>query len=526
MATEKEKVAPSTDAEIRLQKLWNKVLNIDTDKIGAEDSFFRLGGDSLDAMHLSNLAQTSGVQLTVANIFKYPSLAAMAKKIEAVGQETVDEIEPFSILQETQTFDTIFAAAIEQCGVHRSEIEDIYPCTPLQVEFMQNSLAHPGYFSIQFIYSFADDLDLERLRRAWDVVAASNAVLRTRIIQSSSCFYQVVMKSPDSCDIAQNLESYLSQDMNKPLGLGQQLTRCAIVNEDKTGKRYWIWTTHHATYDGWSRQLLLTELQRAYRDSTPSIERVKFNNYVRYVTQRDLSDADSFWHTQLTGSTSKPFGTWPASYQPAAKSTLRYDISYSEKTSLDVTIPTILQAAWAVTVANSIHSNEVTLKLTLTGRNAPISGIEQMMAPTATTVPHRLRVDEKQHTHRFLHNIQKWWAEVSQFEHIGWHRIRSLSNDAATACDAAMPIVIHPQTGSSSTELQFDSARLFRAAPCQFLMDCYLTEAGVAVSVYFDDIVFGAGEMQRLLARFGFVFEQMCRAGPEHRLQDIPVGEL
>ncbi|KAM0461612.1 hypothetical protein ACHAPV_004320 [Trichoderma viride] len=526
MATEKEKVAPSTEAEVQLQKLWHKVLGIDMDKIGAEDSFFRLGGDSLDAMRLSNLAQTSGFQLTVGNIIKYPVLAVLAERLGAVAQDAADEIEPFSLLRESQSLDMIIEDAVEQCGVDRNEIEDVYPCTPLQVEFFKNSLAHPGYFSIQFIYSLSDDVDLERLSRAWNMVAASHAIFRTQIIMSSSCFFQVVMKSPGQCTDAQNLESYLSQDMKKPLGLGQPLTRSAIVSEDASGKRYWVWTTHHATYDGWSRQLLLSELQRAYRDTTPSVARVKFNNYVRYVTQGDCSDADNFWHAQLADSASKPFGSWPASYQPATNSTLRHDIIINaEKTSLDVTVATILQAAWAMTAANFIHSNEVTLKLTLTGRNAPIPGIEQMMAPTATMVPHRLRVNEKQHTHSFLRDIQNWWAEVSQFEHLGWHRIRGLSSDAATACDAAMPMVIHPQASSNLTELQFHSARLFRPAPCQFLMDCYLNEAGVAVSVYFDDVVFGAG-MQQLLGQFDSVFHQMCRAGPEHRLQDIVVGEL
>ncbi|PON24610.1 hypothetical protein TGAM01_v206540 [Trichoderma gamsii] len=529
MATGNERVAPSTEAEVQLQKLWHKVLGVDMDKIGAGDSFFRLGGDSLDAMRLSSLAQTSGFQLTVGNIIKYPVLAVLAERMGAVGPDAADEMEPFSLLSESQGLDMIMKDAVEQCGVDRNEIEDVYPCTPLQVEFFKNSLAHPGYFSIQFVYSLPDDMDLERLSRAWNIVAASHAIFRTQVIVSSSCFFQVVTKSPGPCTDAQNLESYLSQDAKKPLGLGQQLTRSAIVSRDASGKRYWVWTTHHATYDGWSRQLLLSELQRAYRDTTPSVGRVQFNKYVRYVTQGDCSDADSFWHTQLAGSASKPFGRWPASYQPAANSTLRHNIIVNaEKTSLDFTVATILQAAWAVTVANYTHSNEVTLKLTLTGRNAPIAGIEQMMAPTATMVPHRLRVGEAQHTRSFLRDTQNWWAEVSQFEHLGWDRIRGLSSDAATACDAAMPMVIHPQASSNSNlaGLQFHSARLFRPAPCQFLMDCYLDDAGVAVSVYFDDAVFGAGDMQQLLAQFDSVFHQMCRAGPEHRLQDIVVGEL
>ncbi|RFU73550.1 nonribosomal peptide synthase [Trichoderma arundinaceum] len=525
MATAKDQVPPSTKAEIQVQKLWAKVLGIETDKIGADDSFFRLGGDSLDAMHLSNLAQSAGLQLTVANIFRFPVLAAMADNITAVGEDVTQEIKPFSILREPHNLDDISEAAIEQCGLSRDEIEDVYPCTPLQVEFMQNSISYPGYFSIQFIYSLTDDVDLERLRRAWDVVAASHMILRTRIIQTSS-FFQVVTKSSNPCGTAHNLESYLSNDVKEPLGLGQPLTRCAIVNDDATGKRYWVWTTHHATYDGWSRQLLLRELQRAYRDSTPSIERAKFNSYVRCVADGDLSASDSFWSSQLAGSTAKPFGTWSPSYQPAAKSTLQHTISNAEKMHMDVTLPTVLQGAWALVVANYMHSDEVILKLTLTGRNAPVPGIEHMMGPTATMVPQRLRVDTEQHTHGFLQGIQNWWVEASQFEHIGWQRIRNLSSDAARACNAALPLVIHPQTSGSSTEFQFDSARLFRAAPCQFLMDCYLTEAGVAVSVYFDVIVFEVGAMKGLLAQFDSVFQQLCRAGPDHRLEDVLMGEL
>ncbi|KAK5987041.1 Nonribosomal peptide synthetase GRA1 [Cladobotryum mycophilum] len=521
VATAKDKLPPSTKMEIHLQKLWNKVLGVDLDRIGVEDSFFRLGGNSLDAMRLSSLAQTDDLQLTVYNIFKHPTLAAMASRVSAAAEDDRQDIKPFSLLGEPNTLDAITAAAIEQCRVGRDDIEDIYPCTPLQIEFMHNSMLHPGYFSIQFIYSLSDDVDLERLRRAWDTVAASNVIFRTRIIQTSAALFQVVTKSLDPCGTAQCLESYLSDDIKEPLGMGQPLTRCAVVSDGSTGKRYWVWTTHHATYDGWSRQLLLGELERTYRDSTPSIERVAFNNYVRYAAGGDYSAADRFWQSQLAGSTSKSFGTWPSSYRPTAKLPLRYDIKGTEKVLMDVTIPTVLQGAWALTVANYTHSDQVTLKLTLTGRNAPVPGIDNMMAPTATMVPQQLQVQDKQHTHDFLRDIQNWWAEASQFEHIGWQRIRGLSSDATRACDAAIPMVIHPQATSGSTALQFDSARFFRAAPCQFLMDCTLTAFGVGVSVYFDDAVFPVDDMKRLLARFESVFHQMCMAGPDHRLQDV-----
>jgi len=38
------------DMELRLSKAWSEVLNIDSDEIGANDHFFRIGGNSISAM--------------------------------------------------------------------------------------------------------------------------------------------------------------------------------------------------------------------------------------------------------------------------------------------------------------------------------------------------------------------------------------------------------------------------------------------------------------------------------------------
>ncbi len=42
-----------------MQQLWARVLNIKPESIGLDDSFFRLGGDSITAMQLSASARST-----------------------------------------------------------------------------------------------------------------------------------------------------------------------------------------------------------------------------------------------------------------------------------------------------------------------------------------------------------------------------------------------------------------------------------------------------------------------------------
>ncbi|KAK1914116.1 hypothetical protein P3342_007362 [Pyrenophora teres f. teres] len=65
---------PSTENEKALQQLWAGVLAIDADSIGLDDSFFRLGGDSIAAMKLVGEARRAGIHLTVADLFRNPKL--------------------------------------------------------------------------------------------------------------------------------------------------------------------------------------------------------------------------------------------------------------------------------------------------------------------------------------------------------------------------------------------------------------------------------------------------------------------
>ncbi|PVI01696.1 acetyl-CoA synthetase-like protein [Periconia macrospinosa] len=59
---------PSTEQQKTMQRLWARVLNIQPEHIGLDDSFFHLGGDSITTMKLVAEARKQGLQLTIADV--------------------------------------------------------------------------------------------------------------------------------------------------------------------------------------------------------------------------------------------------------------------------------------------------------------------------------------------------------------------------------------------------------------------------------------------------------------------------
>ncbi|PHM39382.1 Amino acid adenylation [Xenorhabdus mauleonii] len=71
--------APQGDAEITMAAIWRKLLGVE--QISRYDNFFALGGHSLIAMRLINLAAESGLICSLNNLFQFPVLAELVAEI-------------------------------------------------------------------------------------------------------------------------------------------------------------------------------------------------------------------------------------------------------------------------------------------------------------------------------------------------------------------------------------------------------------------------------------------------------------
>ncbi|WP_460415191.1 amino acid adenylation domain-containing protein [Pseudomonas sp. microsymbiont 2] len=78
--------APVGTLELALAQRWAQVLEVE--RIGRHDSFFELGGHSLLAIRLVSELDRAGLNTTLAELFQYPSVAALAERL---GQREAPE---------------------------------------------------------------------------------------------------------------------------------------------------------------------------------------------------------------------------------------------------------------------------------------------------------------------------------------------------------------------------------------------------------------------------------------------------
>ncbi len=91
--TKVQYVAPSNDLEKTLCNIWQNLFGIN--KIGVEDNFFDLGGDSLSAIKFQVEALNKDLNITYSDIFGYPTIKSLAKKASCVTSNDINTFQNY-----------------------------------------------------------------------------------------------------------------------------------------------------------------------------------------------------------------------------------------------------------------------------------------------------------------------------------------------------------------------------------------------------------------------------------------------
>jgi acyl-coenzyme A synthetase/AMP-(fatty) acid ligase len=432
---------PSTRMEKQVKSLWRELLQ--ATEIGAHDNFFRLGGDSVTAIRLVAIARRESVALTVDQVFDNPVLADLALTCSNDYSKKTD-LTPYSLLRGLDTT-YICNEAISQCKIRQDQIEDIYPCTPQQESWIKQPLAIVKGMQAQVVFSFPRSLDLRRFRAAWRSVIRSEPILRTCIIHTaSSGFFQVILKESIQWLKAGSLDEYLRKDKLHIISLGNRLQRLCIVEVQDTDERYFVWSAQHASYDGWALGLLFNQLESAYRHEFCKERPQRFNQFIEYISGINKNSASSFWRSHLGGADAKPLYVVPDFYTAFTSMDTIRTIPIPKCPGSEITVSTMIELSWSIVISRTLECSDVVFQSMRSGRNAPVPGIEEMIAPTVTLIPVRIHIDSRLRTQELLLSIQQFYRNVSPFERLGWNSIQELSDETSVLCKNAIGINIIP----------------------------------------------------------------------------------
>ncbi|GIJ98274.1 nonribosomal peptide synthase [Aspergillus viridinutans] len=523
---------PSTPHERLIHGLITELLKLPPHAVGMGHNFFALGGDSVQAMKVVGLARQRGLALTVKDIFDAPDLRTLAQKAKASLQLNSRDhaTPPFSLLR-AEARQTIVQAASDLCHVPLQQIEDIYPCTPLQEGMMALGGSRPGTYVARFICQIDRQVDLSRLRSSWATVVAANPILRTRIIQvEGNCMHQVVLKEEFKWDADDEWQSYLDNDRYTSMTLGDPLVRGAVLRgREDPRTMFLVLTMHHSVCDRWAVGLWLKQLHAVYQGESP--RKHSFAAFVKYIREAQGSKSQSYWENQFAGLEAETFPPLPSQdYRPCPSESLQLQVTGDAPTG--ATMSSFIRLAWALVISQYTAANDTVFGVTVTGRNAPVDDVENLPAPTISTLPFRVQIDPDRTVKDAVAAIQQQSSEMIPFEQAGLQNIRKYSREAQDACGFQTHLVVQPawqddDRSESFLHLIEDGASVQRGfASYAIVLLCSLTKtADINITSEFDPDVIPPSIMQHILGHFGNVLQYIL-AHPHSKLLDVPISDF
>ncbi|CAI6095377.1 unnamed protein product [Clonostachys chloroleuca] len=528
-----EEEEPETPEEKQLQAAWVKVLGSNT-KAYRQSNFFHLGGDSLRAMRLIAAAREEGLLLTVADVFTNPLLSDMARKTSKISQTESNEIPPFSLLEKDWDVEAAKKEVAALCNINPEVVEDVYPCTPLQEALMALSAKVKEAYVAQRVVNLDSQATADKLISAFDVAQNDCSILRTRIVQvPGRGLMQVVVKGKLNWFAGTQLNEYLVSDRDEAMDLGKPLVRYAVINEQPEGQVSFVLTMHHALYDGWSMPIVVDRINKAYQREKVS-RPAEFKHFIQYLLNQDRSLSEKYWKELLEGANGPQFPSLPfKGYQTQADSLLEVYVPLEHQTASSTTTATIIRGAWAFVASKYINTPDIIFGETLTGRNAPIIGAEEIEGPMITTIPVRVQVYGDSTVAEYLQEIQEQTVSKIPHEHFGLQHIRRLSPDALEACELRTGLVLHPSAGDEQPLAEdLPANRLVPAGDDEaaqealkfntyaLMLVCSIDPKGFLVMASFDSKTISKPIMERALQQLKQVSQQLCEKSKE-RLENI-----
>ncbi|WP_297701269.1 amino acid adenylation domain-containing protein, partial [Mycobacterium sp.] len=373
--------APAAPTEEILAGIYARVLGLE--RVGADDSFFDLGGDSLSAMRVIAEINTGlDAHLGVRTLFEAPTIGQLAAHVGAAGGR--------------------FA------GVVASERPAVVPLSFAQSRlwFIDQLHGPSPVYNMAAALRLSGHLDADALGAALGDVVARHESLRTVFAATEGIPEQVVMP-PARADVRWHtvdatgwsparLEGAIRDAARHTFELATEIPLRARLFRLGDSEHVLVAVVHHIAADGWSLTPLVRDLALAYASRSAGCVPdwaplpVQYVDYTLWQRGQfgDLEDPDSpiaaqlaYWERALDGlperlelPTDRPYPLvadfrgasvaveWPAELQQRVRAVAN---------AHNATSFMVVQAALAVLLAKVSASSDVAVGFPIAGRRDP-----------------------------------------------------------------------------------------------------------------------------------------------------------
>jgi amino acid adenylation domain-containing protein len=423
------------EAEEILRSVWSKVLSLPLGSISRRHAFLELGGDSLNALGvIAELVVVDWV-VSLGDLMRAESLTQAAQAMTRNDAGAFVNVAPFSLIPSDFTLDA-------------EQYDDVYPVTELQSGIISAHATIGGYVYNRIFSVDAQSIDWAKLQVAFQKVVDENSIYRSVFIPSGAGFAQAVKKHfalPWEFVDCSDDPDFSLHDFNRSLeaivDVAESAIKVTVLNRSLL-----VVSMHHAIFDFWSSQFLFEDASDIYRGLTP-VPRPQFNSFVSYAESLDKDKMDQFWAQYLEGAATTQLGAeQPCAPNTSSRRPIAGDIrEFTSSTGFSIGV--LLYLTWAIVLAKHTGNLDVTFAITLSGRDVPVQGVQQLNGPTLTTVPLRVRFEDGMDIAQGLSHVQGALWDLAKHAQHGLRRSLRAGGHSSDLFDTLVNFLVVNQDG-------------------------------------------------------------------------------
>lgn len=418
-ASEQTYIAPSNKKEELLTTIWQETLKIET--IGIDDNFFDIGGDSILSIQIVAKARQAGIKIGPTAIFTHQHIRALAQHVSFLTDEVEEAIETYPIE---------FPLGFQQQAFLLHSLQSKNDQGILQLEFKIKGNVRPNL-----------------MEQAWQKVAELHPIMRTSFHweDTDTPFQRIdeqVKIDWNYIDSAIAISDFKEMDLAKALDLREAGGgRITLI---KTGENEFslLWTCHHILADGWSGAIVFKDALDYYQGLSNN-EIIKLShvpNYKQFLdwkADQNEATAKVYWQGMLSESHVPLFAEQAKMEKPAHgfkdlsfhTTTTLTDTLHQKAQAERLTINTLFQGLWMLTLSSYFGERSVSTGLTVTGRACDFMGIDRITGLLMNVLPFKQAIEPSEKLATWFHSLQNNLNELRQFEHTDPDQIQAWADN-------------------------------------------------------------------------------------------------
>ncbi|MBG9456024.1 hypothetical protein ABE61_18730, partial [Lysinibacillus sphaericus] len=444
-------------------------------------------------------------------------------------------------------------------------IESIYALTPLQEGILYHNLVEKTSTSyvIQSVFSVRLGLKNEVIESALDLLSKRYSILRTSffhekmekprqvVLKERKIEYKCIDLSNHSYDEKEAcLAELVDQDLNRNFDLQRDsLLRVTRIIYDENYCKF-IWTMHHIIIDGWCLGILNGKFFEYYQqlDSGVSkskieseIEREKlengeFEDYIHWLRKQDQEKAKEYWSKLLDDYDSDCEITPMNKPKESSDEQMRRQrIAVDRKVTSTLqriaeqngsTINTVAEVICGIMLQVCTRNQDVVFGKVVSGRNADIKGIEDMVGLFINTIPVRVRTEDKMSIRELLKKQQEQGNESTSYD---YYSLAEIQNETLQGTELIKVLYVfeNHMSGLESEQQEKDNDQMtiaFEQAREQtnyaISIAGYEMDGALGFDIMYNPNQFSEEDIQRLLERLVKISEEIAE-NPDRQVAEI-----